>query len=383
MDSDSTSNASSSKDYSSDFSTAGDLPEVIFTPYECQLFDDSSWCNNASKDYVLELSQCILHSNHSSDVEDSPNILWPLHCVPFSTNSHNPGSCLIHNRNSKDYVGTNDGPSTDDSDQEDFLQLGASNSTTYSYSTHPNDLDVDNPIVSLQVLAEPITTASVSRAQNSGNNYSGNTITKTEDITYPFIPSKGSNCNTENVGSVCGPGVLHADITKHTSCSSLCQPGLVQSNRSSYVGKIAAGLGSHQDTIGISDILAILPSNGSVLHNSYEPSSLEFSGENISYSSAFPNCSHITERAMLGLTRLPSEDVSSPFSLVNTDSPSSKGGTVPIVDIHPARCSMVSNEHKDSSLSSSNKLSSTQYVPGSASNGNIPGGPLGNAHPLS
>ena len=378
VDSDSTSNASSSKDYSSDFSTAGDLPEVIFTPYECQLFDDSSWCNNASKDYMLEQSQCVLHSKHSSDADDFPNILRPLHHVPFSTNSNNPG--LIYNHNSKDYVGTNDCPSTDYSDQEDFLQLGASNSTTYASIPHPNYLDVDNPIISPEVLAEPITTASISQAQNNGNNSSENTITKTEDITYPFIPSKGSNCNTENVGSFCGPGVPHADITKHTSYSSLYIPGLFRSARSSCVGEIiAAGLGSPQDTISISDSLAILPNNGGVLRNSNEPSSLDVPGENISHSSAFPTHSHITEQVMSGLIELPSEDVSSPFSLVDTDIPSSKGGTIPIVDLHPAHCGMVSSEHKDSS---SSKLSSTQYVPGSASNGNIPGEPLGNAHPL-
>ena len=381
VDSDSTSNASSSKDYSSDFSTAGNLPEVIFTPYECKLFDDSSWCNNASKDYLLEQSQYVLHSNHSSNDEDSPNILWPLHHVPFPTNSNNPG--LIYNHNSKDYVGNNDCLSTDDSDQEDFLQLGASNSTTYASIPHPNYLDVDNPIVSLEVLAEPITTASISKAQNNGNNSSENTTTKTEDNTYPLIPSKGSNCDRENVRSLCGPGVPHADITKHTSHSSLCQPGLVQSNRSSHVGKrIATGLGSHQDTISISDSLAILPSNGGILHNSYEPSSLDFPGKNISHSSTFPNYSHITEQAMSGLTRLPSEDVSSPFSLVNTDIPSSKGGTLPIVDIHPTHCSMLSSEHEDSSSSSSNKSSSNQYVQGSAINGNIPGASLGNADPL-
>ena len=245
---------------------------------------------------MLEQSQCVLHSNHSSNAEDSPNILQPLHCIPFSTNSHNSGSCLINSHNSKDYVGTDDCPSTDDSDQEDFLQVGASNSTTYASSPHPNYLDVDNSVVSLQVLAEPITTASVSKPQNSGNNSSGNTITQTEDILYPFIPSKSSNCNIENVGSLCGPGVPHADITKHTSCSSLCPPGLDQFERSSLVGqRIAAGLGSHQDTTGISDSLAILPSNGGVLHNSSELSSLDFPGENILHSSAFPNCSHITE----------------------------------------------------------------------------------------
>ena len=371
---DSASNASSSKDYSSDVNTAGDLPEVIFTPYECKLFDDSSWCNNVSKDYVLEWSQCVIHSSHSSDAEDSPNIIQPLHHVPFSTNSNNPGSGLIYNHNPKDYVGTNDCPSTDYSDQEDFLQLGASNSTTYASIPHPNYPDVDNPTVSLGVLAEPITTASISKAQNNGNNSSENTITKTEDITYPFIPSKGSNYNTENVGSLCGPGVPPADIAKHTPWSSLCQLGLVQSNRSSHVGKrIATGLGSHNDTASISDSLAILPSNGGVLHNSYEPSSLDFPAKNISHSSSLPKYSHITEQAMSGLTRLPSEDLSSPFSLVNTDIPSSKGDTLPIVDIHPAYCSMLSSEHEDSSSSSSNKSSSTQYVPGEL---------LGNADPL-
>ena len=292
------------------------------------------------------------------------------HCIvpPFSTNFHNPGGCLIHNHSSQDYVGTNDGPSTDDSDQEDFLQLGASNST---------------PIVSLDLLAEPITTASVSKAQNSGNNSSENTITKTEDITYPFIPSMGSNCNAENVGSLFGPGVPHADITKHTSHSSSCQPGLVQSNRSSHVVKrIAASFGSHQDTISTSDSLAMLPNNGGVLHNSYEPSSLDFPDKNIAQSSTFPNYSHITEQVMSGLIGLPSEDVSSPFSLVNTDIPSSKGGTLPIVDIHPAYGSMLNSEHEDSTSGSSNKSSSTQYVPGIAINGNIPGESLGNADPL-
>ena len=204
VDSDSTSNVSSSKDYSSDFSTAGNLPEVIFTPYECKLFDDSSGCNNESKDYVLELNQYVLHSKHSSDAEDFPNILRPLHHVPFSTNSSNLGSGLIHNHNSEDYVGTNYCPSSDNSDQEDFLQLGISNSTTYASIPHPNYLDVDNPIVSLPVLAEPIKTASISKVQHIGNNSSEKTITKPEDITYLFIPSKGSNCNTENVGSLCG-----------------------------------------------------------------------------------------------------------------------------------------------------------------------------------
>ena len=378
VDSDSTSKVSSSKGYSSDFSIAANLPEVIFTPYECKLFDDSSWGNNESKDYVLELNQCVLHSNHSSYAEDFPNILQPLHCVPFSTNSNNPGSGLIHNHKSKDYVGSNDCPSTDNSDQEDSLQLGTSNSTPCASIPHPNYLDVDNPIVSLLVLAEPITTASISKVQHNGNNSSENTITKNEDITYPFILSKGSNCNTENVGSLCGLGVPHADIAKHTSHSSLCQPGWVQSNRSSHVGKrIAAGLGFYQDTISISDSLAILPSNGGVLHNSYEPSSLDFPSRNISHLSALPNYSHITEQAMSGLTRLPSEDVSSPLFLVNIDIPSSKGGTIPIVDIHPAYCSMLSSEHKDSSSGSSNKLSSTQCVPG-----NILGEPLGNADPL-
>ena len=80
--------------------------------------------------------------------------------------------------------------------------------------------------------------------------------------------------------------------------------------------------------------------------------------------------------------RLAGEDVSSPFSLVNTDIPSYKGGTLPVVDIHPAHYSILSSEHKDSTSSSSNKSSSMQYVPGSASNGNIPGKPLGNTDPL-
>ena len=184
VDSDSTRNASS------DFSIAGNIPEVIFTPYECKLFDDSSWYNNISKDYVQELSQCVLHSNHSSDAEGSLDILQSLQCVPFSTNSHNTGSWYIYHHSSKSYVGTNDCPSTDDSDQQDFLQLGASKSTIYVSSPYPNYIDIDNTIVSLQMLAQPITTASSYKALNSGNSSSENTITKTEDTTYPFILSE-------------------------------------------------------------------------------------------------------------------------------------------------------------------------------------------------
>ena len=233
----------------------------------------------------------------------------------------------------------------------------------------------------------PRVATTVPIVDNNPSSYSDSEDEDSNDNTNsPFNGNNDRPCssdNTDNVGSLCGPGVPHADITKHTSCSSLYQPGLVRSERSSCLGKIiAVGLGSPQDTISRSDSLAILPNNRGILYNSNKPSSLDVSGENISHSSAFPTHSHITQQVMSGLIELPYEDVSSPFSLVDTDIPSSNGGTVPIVDLHPAHCGMVSSEHKDSSLSSSNKLSSTQYVPGNAINGNTPGEPLGNVDTL-
>ena len=149
--------------------------------------------------------------------------------------------------------------------------------------------------------------------------------------------------------------------------------------------RIAAGLGSHQNTTGISDSLAILPSNGGVLHNSYEPLSLDPHEKNISDecdSFMFPHCSNITEQAMSKSTRLPSEDVSSPFSLVNTDILAYKGNAVPLVDIHPAHCSMRSSEDEDSSSTSLNESSSNQYVPSTVIGSKAPGEHLENMGPL-
>ena len=311
------------------------IPSIVDgNPSSCTDSDEDSNEDNASPP----------HSSDSSDAEDSPNTLQPSQCVPLFPSSQNTANCSIHHH----YVGSKDCSNIDNSNQEDFLQLGASNSTTYASIPHCNHLDVNKSIVSLHISAEPIATnfsANISKAQSSGNNSLESTNTKTGDISDPLLLAKRSNCNTANVGSLCGPGVPHADITKCTSsCSSLCQPVLFQSNRSPLMGRrIAAGLGSHQNTTGISDSSAISPSNGGVLHNSYEPLSLDPLGKNISeeYDSfMFPNCSNITEQGMSTSTRLPSEDVSSPFSLVNTDILAYKGNVVPLVDIHPAHCSM-------------------------------------------
>ena len=126
-----------------------------------------------------------------------------------------------------------------------------------------------------------------------------------------------------NVGSLSGPRVLHTDMVKHSSsCLPVPEPVFAQSIKSSLVGKrIAAGLGFQQNTVGISSSLAILPSKGGTHHTSKMSSPLANS-ENISDdydSSVSLDCSHITGHVMSKSTRVASEDVSSPFSLVDTD----------------------------------------------------------------
>ena len=101
-----------------------------------------------------------------------------------------------------------------------------------------------------------------------------------------------------NVGSLSGPRVLHSDMVKHTSSHSpTLGLVLVQPVRSSLVDKrIVAGLGFQQNTIGISDSLAVLPTEGGILHNSSTSSPLDNS-ENISDeydSSVSLDCSHVT-----------------------------------------------------------------------------------------
>ena len=205
---------------------------------------------------------------------------------------------------------------------------------------------------------------------NSNNSFPRNTIAQTGEVSFPLMPSKSNDSNMVNVGSLSGPRVLHTDMVKHTSSHSPTQePVLVPPVRSSLVGKrIAAGLGFQQNTIGISDSLAVLPSKGGILHNSSIPSSLDNS-ENISDdfdSSASLDYSNITEQVLSKSTRVSSEDVSSPFSLVNTDIPP-EGDSVPIVDIHLAACGIPSHEDKLFS-DSPNELPCAQFPPSTASN---------------
>ena len=140
-----------------------------------------SSCTDSDNEDSNEDNASIPHSSDSSGAEDSPNTLQPSQCVPLSPTSQNTGSCSIHHH----YVGTKDCSNTDNSNQEDFLQLGASNSTTYASIPHCNHLDVNKSIVSLHISAEPIATnfsANVSKAQSSRNNSSESTNTKTGDI---------------------------------------------------------------------------------------------------------------------------------------------------------------------------------------------------------
>ena len=180
--------------------------------------------------------------------------------------SHKPQTtrnCLPSHNSPDSDDGCQDGSSTGDSDVEDFLQLGASQSTT----------SVSFP-----------------------NSFPRNTITQLGEASFPLMPSKSSNSNMATVGSLCGPRVFHSNMVKRTSSCSPMQPVLVPPVRSTLVGKrIAAGLGFQQNTIGISDGLAILPSEGGILLNSCVPSPLDNS-ENTSdgydYSTSF-NCFNI------------------------------------------------------------------------------------------
>ena len=219
----------------------------------------------------------------------SPDILKPSQCVLSSPNSQNTGKCpLIHNTSDSD-DGTQDGSSaglsTDDSDQEDFLQLGVSQSAT-----------------SVQ--------------------------TRAKEVSFPFRPSVSSNSNMANVESLSGPRVLHTDMVKDSSSHlPVPEPVFDQPIKSSLVGnRIAAGLGFQQNTVGISSSLAILPSKGCIRYTSKMSSPFDNS-ENVSDghdSSVSLDCSNITGHVMSQSTRVPSEDVSSPFSLVNINPSNSK-----------------------------------------------------------
>ena len=215
-------------------------------------------------------------------IASSPDILTLSQCVLSSLNSQNTRNCpLIHNTPDSD-DGTQDGSSaglsTDDSEQEDFLQLGVSQSATSA---------------------------------------------QTKEVSFPLRPSKSNDSDMVNVGSLSGPRVLHTDTVKHSSSRlPVPEPVFAQSIKSSLVGKrIAAGLGFQQNTVGLSSSVAILPSKGGTHHTSQMSSPLANS-ENISDgydSSVSLDCSHITGHVMSKSTRVTSEDVSSPFSLVNTD----------------------------------------------------------------
>ena len=168
----------------------------------------------------------------------SSDILKPSPYVLYSPNSQNTGNWPLSHDSSNSDDGTEDGSSTglstDDSDQEDFLQLGASQSATSAQ-------------------------------------------TQTRQVSFPFMSSKSNTSDMANVGSLSGPRVPHTDMVKPPSPHSLTQePVLVQPVRSCLVGKrIAAGLRFQQSTTGISDSLAVLPSEGGILHNSHMPPHLD------------------------------------------------------------------------------------------------------------
>ena len=231
----------------------------------------------------------------------SPDLPNPSQYFLFSPNSQSTRICPLSNYSSDYDDGTLDSSSTDDSYKEDFLQLAASQgatSTSFGNNLH--------------------------QVQNSGNNsFPRNTITQTGKVSFPLIPPKSNNSSMVNVGSLSGPWVPHTNMVKHTSSHSpILGPILVQPVRSSHVGKrIAAVLGFQQNTIGTSDSLAVSPTEGGILHNSSIPSPLDNS-ENISDgydSSVSLDCSKVTEQVISKSTKVSTEDVSSPFSLVNTD----------------------------------------------------------------
>ena len=78
---------------------------------------------------------------------------------------------------------------------------------------------------------------------------------------------------------------------------------------------------------------------------------------------------------------VPSEDVSSPFSLVNTDIPPT-GDSVPLVDTDLASYWVQYHEDKKLFSGSPNELPYTQSLPSTASNCNALVGALGDTDPL-
>ena len=305
-------------------------------------FKDSGGDDDSFEDSEDDIDDESLLGSDNVSNPPLPNILRPSQDALSSSSFLNTGNCpLIHDStDSGAQVGSSNDSSANDSDQEDFLQLGA--------SWGPK-----------------------------------NTITQTGEVSFPLMSSKSSDSGMANVGSLSGPRVLHVDMVKHTSLLSLMQqPVLVQPVRLSLVGKrIAAGLGFQQSTICISDSQAVLPREGGILHNSSIPSPLDNS-ENISddfVSSASLDYSNITEQVLSKSTRVTSEDVSSPFSLVNTDVPP-EGDSVPIVDSNLAACGMPSHEDKLFS-GSPNKLPCAQFSPSTASNCKALVKPSGDIYP--
>ena len=320
--------------------------------------EDSKDSDDSFKDSDDDIDAESLVGLDSDSVASSPDIPNLSPYVPSSLNCQNMGKCTLSHYSSKFDDSTLDGFSTDDSDQEDFLQPGTSQGTTstsFGANTH--------------------------QVQRSGSNFFPvNTITQTGEDSFPLMPSKSNNSHMVNVGSLNCPRVLHSNMVKHTSSHSpTLGPVLVEPVRSSLVGKrIAAGLRFKQNTIGISDSLACVPTEGGILYNSFTSSPFDNS-ENISDgydSSVSLDCSNITQEVISKLTKVPSEDVSSPFSLVNTDIPPTVD-SVPLVDTDLVPYWVQYHEDKKLFSGSPNELLHTQSLPSTASNCNTLVGALG------
>ena len=329
---------------------------------DCDVSEDSNDTDDSFQDSDDDIDAESLVDPDSDSVASSAGILNPSQYVLSSPNSQNTGKCALSQYSPNFDDGTLDGSCTNDSDQEDFLQPEASQgtpSTSFSDNTY--------------------------QVQNSGcNSFPQNTIAQTGEVSFPLLPSKSNSSKMVNVGSLSGPRFLHSDMVKHTSSHSPT-PGLVlvQPVRSSLVGKrIAAGLGFQQNTIGISDSLAVLPTKGGILHNPSTSSPLDNS-EKISDgydSSVSLDCSHVTQQVISKSTKVPSEDVSSPFSMVNTDIPP-MGDSVPLVDTNLASYCMQYHKNKKLFSSSPNELPYTQSLPSTASNCIALVGALGDTGP--
>ena len=262
-----------------------------------------------------------------ASIASSHDILKPSHNALSFLTSPDTGNCLLSHHSLDSDEGTLDGSSTDDSDQEDFLQLGASQNTTSVSLPHGNHPEVDNPAFHSQMLAKSVSTSfndNTHQVQNSVNNsFPGNTIIQPGGVSFLLRPSESNDSDMVNGGSLSGPRVLHTDMVKPSSSHfPVPEPVFAQPMKSSLVGKrIAAGLGFHQNTVGICSSLAILPSKGGI-HCTSEMSLPLDNCENISDgkdSSVSLDYSNIIGHVMSKSARVTSEDVSSPFSLVNTN----------------------------------------------------------------